>query len=286
MLQRQTTHKDLHRAALGSVFLLAYLMAISPLYAENRPHTASATPQAQSGTAKLVKNEPARGGKLREIPLSTLNPEKANSQTAKSPGEKQETKNSKDAKVSRDPQDTKVDKDTKGKVANPSQTKSAKTTAAAKLKSATAATPRLNNGLVPPPPPIVPIGMDALGMYAQPVDYLSLKELEGRKKELTARFNELDSTVTDGERQIRERKERAELFESLYQEGVVSRKELETAKREAGEINRDLKFKQDELESVKISMKAVNNRLAVLKKMEEKMNAGKKKATPKSAKKK
>ncbi len=53
------------------------------------------------------------------------------------------------------------------------------------------------------------------------------------------RFNELDSIVSDGQRQIKERKERAELFESLYQEGVVSRKELEVAKREAGEIDRD-----------------------------------------------
>ena len=118
--------------------------------------------------------------------------------------------------------------------------------------------------------------MDALGMYGQPVDYLSIKELEGRKKELAARFNELDSIVGDGIRRIRERKEHAELFESLYQEGVVSRKELEAAKREAGDIDRDLKFKQDELESVKISMKAVNNRLAVLKKAEEKLNASKK----------
>ncbi len=91
------------------------------------------------------------------------------------------------------------------------------------------------------------------------------------------RFNELDSVVSDGQRQIKERKERAELFESLYQEGVVSRKELEIAKREAGDIDRDFKFKQDELDSVKVSMKAVNNRLAVLKKMEAKMNPGKQK---------
>jgi multidrug resistance efflux pump len=122
----------------------------------------------------------------------------------------------------------------------------------------------------------MPIGMDALGMYGAPVDYLSLKELEGRKKELTARFNELNSSVGDGERQIKERKDKAELFESLYQEGVVSRRELEAAKREAGEIDRDLKFKLDEFESVKISMKAVNNRLAMLKKQEEKMNSSKK----------
>ena len=273
MPQRPTTHKDLHKAAIGWVFALVFLAGMQAAVAETPVRAASASIPVKSDSTKLVKKGSSKGpdpsaavpavkpaaGKLREIPLSTLNGENTDAKSAQKP-ETKETKKveSKEAK--------KTDENVSGK----------KAVSPVKTKRATAITPRLNNGLVPPPPPVVPLGMDALGMYAQPVDFLSLKELEGRKKELTARFNELDSIVGDGTRQIRERKERAELFESLYQEGVVSRKELETARREAGEIDRDLKFKQDELESVKISMKAVNNRLAVLKKAQEKLNAGKK----------
>lgn len=270
MPQRPTTHKDLHKPAIGLVFALVYLFQMQAAAAETPVQAVSASVAPKGGQSKLVKKEAvravsapvsvpevksptARAGKLRDIPLSTLNGDKAPAKL--------------EAKTDSKPAD---------KNANKKPDAEKKAEAQAKPKRASAAPARLNNGLVPPPPPIVPIGMDALGMYGQPVDYLSLKELEGRKKELTARFNELDSIVSDGVRQIRERKEHAAQFESLYEEGVVSRKELENAKREAVEIDRDLKFKQDELESVKISMKAVNNRLAVLKKAEEKLNASKK----------
>ncbi len=320
MPQRPTTHKDLHRAVIGSVLTLAYLLVIQDVGAQNASRAASAELSTKSAPAKLVKNEPAKpsaagpakavvpaklkplspptaaiavpevkspltkGGKLREIPLSSLDGDKILStpkavKEAKPDGNSAaKTKGTADRQTEAAPakkaggEPDKITAPTKKKDDTP-----AKKTATVKSKRSTAPVPRLNNGLVPPPPPIVPIGMDVLGMYAQPVDYLSLKDLEARKKELSVRFNELDSIVSDGQRQIKERKERAELFESLYQEGVVSRKELEVAKREAGEIDRDFKFKQDELDSVKISMKAVNNRLAVLKKMEAKMHPGKQK---------
>jgi len=293
MPQRPSTYKDLHKAAIGLVFVLVYLFEMPAASAETPSQAASAGVRPKAEQSKLVKKEAvrtvsapvkpivaqamqiavpevkspaAKGGKLREIPLTTLAGEK-------SPA-KSEAKTEGKAEVK--PADKNSEKNAGKNAEKKAEATSNKKMPPAKPKRVTAAAPRLNNGLVPPPPPVVPIGMDALGMYGQPVDYLSIKELEGRKKELAARFNELDSIVGDGVRLIRERKEHAELFESLYQEGVVSRKELEAAKREAGDIDRDLKFKQDELESVKLSMKAVNNRLAVLKKAEEKLNASKK----------
>jgi hypothetical protein len=295
MPQSPTTHKDLHKAAIGLLFTLVYLFEMQAAAAETPAQAVSASVAPKGAQSKLVKKDAARAvsapvkpmvaptapvtvpelkspaskvGKLRDIPLSTLNGDKAPAKPEVKTDSKSETKTA--GKNADKNANKKPDVEKKAEV------QAQKNASLTKPKRVTAAAPRLNNGLVPPPPPIVPIGMDALGMYGQPVDYLSLKELEGRKKELTARFNELDSIVGDGVRQIRERQEHAALFESLYQEGVVSRKELENAKREVGEIDRDLKFKQDELESVKISMKAVNNRLAVLKRAEEKLNASKK----------
>ncbi len=312
MPQRPTTHKVLHRAAIGFVFALAfalvYIHSVQAQPTESAVQAASKMKGQKAEAAKLVKNEPAKpvtvptakaahaqgpektaapvteaksllplekAGKLRAIPLSTLNgektappgpPEKAESKQAKAESSKESAKAGKtQSKESKEATDTK----TKG------PEKAAKKAKVASQTKQTFRIPRLNNGLVPPPPPIMPGGMDVLGMYGQPVDYLSMKELEGRKKELSARFNELDSTLKDSEKQIKDRQDRAQLFESLYQEGVVSRKELEVAKKEAGDIDRDLQFKQDEFDSVKGSMKAVNDRLAVLKKMEEKQNGGK-----------
>lgn len=267
MPQRPTTHKDLHRTVIGLVLALLYCSEMQAAGAQTpaklvkkEPVKAPTSPLKPLSAPAEPPAVPSAKGRLREIPLSTLSGETA----PVKPAQKAE------AREGRKTED------------KPAGNKNG---SSSKPKRTASVTPRMHNGLVPPPPPVVPIGMDALGMYAQPVDFLSLKELEGRKTELTARFNELQSIVGDGNRQIRERKERADLFESLYQEGVVSRKELETARREAGEIDRDLKFKQDELESVKISMKAVNNRLAVMKKAQEKLNAGKKGTITPSAKK-
>lgn len=296
MPQRPTTHKVLHKAVIGSVFVcLCTLLVQSLPCAWGQSSTAVPSPAAstRSGAPRLVKNDsvkstaaaslasPVAKGKLREIPLSTLEgrpPEpvakeaKPVSTPSSAPKKVESATQKNKATESKDvaKETAKVEDSAKsaGKAAVKTTVKTVKTVTTTTSKKAAKPAARLNNGLVPPPPPIMPIGMDALGMYGAPVDYLSMKELEGRKKELTARFNELDSTVKDGERQINERKERANLFESLYQEGVVSRKELEVAKREAGDIDRDLKFKQDELESVKLSMKAVNNRLDALKKQE------------------
>ncbi|MCC7528747.1 MAG: hypothetical protein IT342_09510 [Candidatus Melainabacteria bacterium] len=290
MPQRPTTHKDLHRAVIGLVFTLVYLLVMPGLRAQNAPHLSSEGLSLKVEQSRLAKNAPAKpsaagqakaraaatkGGKLREIPLATL--EAGNAVSRQAPVQSETRAEGKPVLKN----DGAVQTRTNGAPEQQTGCTSQKKTVTIKTKKTltrttkNVAAPRLKNGLIPPPPPIVPIGMDALGMYAQPVDYLSMKDLEARKKELMVRLSELDSTVTDGIRQIRERRQRAELFESLYQEGVVSRKELEIAKREAGEINRDLKFKQDELESVKVSMKAVNNRLAVLKKMESKMKDGK-----------
>lgn len=272
MPQRPTTHKDLHRAAIGSVFSLAYMLSCGIVLADNPPPTNPVKAPAAAAPTRLVKNEVSKAPvasfasgsaqvkevKLRAIPQSTLEGG-ATPLSAKS------------AKIESIQKPPAKEKKAEEKKAATPQAK-AKPAKPAKPVQTVVRQPKLNNGLVPPPPPIMPIGMDSLGMFAQPVDYLSLKELEARKKELAARLNELTSIANDSDRQIRERKERAELFDSLYQEGVVSRKELEIAKREAGEIDRDLKFKQDELESVKSSMRAVNNRLYMLKKMDAKLN--------------
>lgn len=284
MPQRPTTHKDLHRAATGSVFSLVYALAILGAHAGN--------PLPVAAQNKLVKNETAKTpvvsaanatshgkeGKLRAIPQTTLEGDAAAAAHTVKKSWASSVSTASKAETAQKPANGQKSEDKK-----PVSAVQAVKAKQAKQVKAVVRQPKLNNGLVPPPPPIMPIGMDALGMFAQPVDYLSLKELEARKKELSARLNELTSNVGDGERQIRERKERAELFDSLYQEGVVSRKELEIAKREAGEIDRDLKFKEDELESVKSSMRAVNNRLYVLRKMDAKLNPAKPKEKKKNS---
>ncbi len=236
MPQRQTSHKVLQNTVMSS---LVALLALSSLPVS-----------AQSGlvkTANVAKESDAKSTGLKAPVLRPIPP--AATEAATLPGKKVDAP--------------------KAVVPEKKAPSASKKSAVKPTRIKRSSEKILKNGLIPPPPPIMSGGAGFLGFpFAQPVDYLSLKELEGRKKELSLRLAELESMAKENERQVSERKERANLFKSLYAEGVVSRKELETATREAGDIDRDVRFRVEELESARQSMKAVTNRLDSLKKQE------------------
>lgn len=282
MPQPQTSHKVLQNTAMCSLAaLLAF--AAGPAVAQSglvKTANASKVSEVKSADPKTVNskvstpksadsNPPAlKAPVLRPIPPAVheavLSPTK--STTTNSVDTKNVSSKSSGSEIKTEISGQKKEvKKTEIKTA----TKEKKATTSPNRIKRSNANPVLRNGLIPPPPPIMLSGPGYLGFpFAQPVDYLSLKELESRKKELSLRLAELESIAKESERQIAERKDRATLFQSLYAEGVVSRKELETATREAGDIDRDVKFRVDELDSTRQSLKAVTNRLDSLKKQD------------------
>ncbi|MBU6450819.1 MAG: hypothetical protein KGS72_03505 [Cyanobacteria bacterium REEB67] len=123
----------------------------------------------------------------------------------------------------------------------------------------------LGSHFVPPPPPTTPtmLGDADFGMYSgMPVEMLSKEALKDRAKEISIQYKDASRELEDRSREKEEKIQRAKEFEGLFQEGVVSKRELEASQREAGTVNSDidrLTFKANELKGL---LDRINKRLA------------------------
>jgi hypothetical protein len=124
-------------------------------------------------------------------------------------------------------------------LAAPTITKSSekpKTAAITKRKPA-------KKGLIPPPPPAVPFGGQFLFMGGP--SFMSLNDVKKRREQLCAEVIEAKKSLEDTDKRLAERKDRSKLFETLYKEGVVSKRELEGAQDSVNQSSHELE--QDKL---------------------------------------
>jgi len=97
--------------------------------------------------------------------------------------------------------------------------------------------------MVPPPPPNVPT-ISALMQTSHEsllngviLDYLSKPDLERLRTRLQDSLNKEKNSLAEHQSSMEEKQRRATQFESLFKEGVVSRKELEAAKKDFSEVD-------------------------------------------------
>lgn len=137
--------------------------------------------------------------------------------------------------------------------------------------------------LVPPPPPSIPaatsllLDPSALGYmgYGMPVELMSKESLKEKEKEISIQYKDALSEFTAKKQKLTDKEERAKNFEGLFAEGVVSRRELETAQQEAQEFSHDvnrLSTKESELKSL---LERVTKRLTQFNKAEKPANKSK-----------
>lgn len=134
-------------------------------------------------------------------------------------------------------------------------------------KKATASKQRSKTILVPPPPPSVPTMLAAPlgGMETGiPIQYLSKDDLLFRQKAVEKRLENARLELEEQEKGANEKVDRAERFVSLYQEGVVSRKELETSKVAAERSKRETELSKLKVEELERLSTSIEERLAEL----------------------
>jgi hypothetical protein len=99
--------------------------------------------------------------------------------------------------------------------------------------------------LVPPPPPTTPTFLNTTstmpGSYdlGLSVNFMSLDDLKFQQKTLEKKLEATKLDDKDEKRSTDEKRDRAKRFVELYEEGVVSRRELETAQQESERAIRD-----------------------------------------------
>ncbi|MBK9203782.1 MAG: hypothetical protein IPL73_15395 [Candidatus Obscuribacter sp.] len=62
-----------------------------------------------------------------------------------------------------------------------------------------------------------------------PLEFLSRENLKEKDKEIGLQLNDAKRELDNKKRSVDQRRERAVNFEALFQEGVISRRELENA---------------------------------------------------------
>ncbi len=117
--------------------------------------------------------------------------------------------------------------------------------------------------LVPPPPPTQPSFLDWSNFsgFTAPFDLFNKIELKQRLAQIQKQIFNAQKNVEENTIQLTEAKDKAEHFDSLYTEGVVSRKELEAAKKSVSDKESSKLEAQGKLADLQIQEKAILRRL-------------------------
>ncbi|HEY9867852.1 MAG TPA: hypothetical protein V6D08_01485 [Candidatus Obscuribacterales bacterium] len=136
--------------------------------------------------------------------------------------------------------------------------------AASARKAPPGSSPKRGVVLVPPPPPAIPAGGQLTFLSGTPVEFLSESDLKRHKEQLDLNLSRARQQADEQERLLKEKVQRAELFASLYKEGVVSRRELENSQREVGRSEGDLTDARLKVTDLERDMQRIDERLKQL----------------------
>ncbi len=132
--------------------------------------------------------------------------------------------------------------------------------------------------LVPPPPPEIPLSPSLSHltvMRGVTLEYLSCAEVQQMLSKIEKSLEKAHKDLASLDASVSEKKERIDQFSSLFKEGVVSRRELEAAKKEFADAQDEATESRERLAELEKDLSACEVRLKELKKQEVKP-AGKK----------
>lgn len=117
---------------------------------------------------------------------------------------------------------------------------------------------------VPPPPPSIPsvLNSDSLSLGSTiGIEYMSLDDLKFKRTSMQKQLSSLEMDMEDSLMAMKDSKRRSDTFDDLFKEGVVSKKELFQAKREAKRMARSIERDKLEIEETKRVIEAINSRI-------------------------
>jgi hypothetical protein len=127
--------------------------------------------------------------------------------------------------------------------------------------------------LVPPPPPDTPSLMSGPpygNLYLQqflPVETMSPDALKQHEKDLGNRLQTAKAELKDKEKNLSEKTDRAKQFSSLFDEGVISRRELELSKEELKQSNSEIDTAKNKVSDLQLAITRVSDKLKALGKL-------------------
>lgn len=139
-------------------------------------------------------------------------------------------------------------------------------------------------GLVPPPPPDTPTMFAGDGIFpgfGMP-DFNNPAVLAGRRKDIASQLASAKKLLADKEQRTRELKDKATQFEQLFSEGVISRRELESAQKDAVSAAAELNDARTQTVAYQNAMSRLDDRMKLKSTASKKSVKGKNKLSAKS----
>jgi hypothetical protein len=123
--------------------------------------------------------------------------------------------------------------------------------------------------LVPPPPPETALLGGAgdgrlLSTLGVPLDYMSKTDLLSMQERLKTNEAQLSKEADDRADTLKQKRERAAQFEELFKEGVVSKRELENARKELAELNEKGPEVDLRLKDIRVDLERVKKQIAIV----------------------
>lgn len=221
---------------------------------EAKPQTAKSTPVQENASAR----DKALPRPVKDEANKSTKPDEPKTKTTKVESAKLETK----TESTKERTAEKKSKSSEKSVSQKSDSRQKKSSITHKQQSL----------LVPPPPPSVPtlndLGMPGMGntmvFMGENVDYMPASELRDLKDKTVSEIERSRRSVEELSSSASEKQQRADSFDQLYAEGVVSRKELETSKHESEKTTQDLKEGKQMLSLLEQKLARIEKRLAEL----------------------
>lgn len=146
---------------------------------------------------------------------------------------------------------------------------SAKTKNTAKVK--TKAKRDIYGPFVPPPPPNIPTfssagDMENIDLVLSGLSFMTETDLKSRLSSNELRLKNERSKLKDQSTNVEEKKKRAQSFVELFEQGIVSKKELEGSSRESEQAVADLEETRVKVKDLEINVNTLKNRLSAMQK--------------------
>ena len=119
--------------------------------------------------------------------------------------------------------------------------------------------------LVPPPPPVTPSFL--VSPYSEmpfSVELLSKDDLNQKLKEIQLNLDDARKQLKEKQDALADTKDKAVRFADLFQEGVVSKRELESAQRDSDDADKEIEREKLKVSGLEAQQKSVEKRLSEL----------------------
>jgi hypothetical protein len=97
-----------------------------------------------------------------------------------------------------------------------------------------------------------------------PVETLSPDALRARQKQLTSQLQNVKDILKDRQSRLSDKTDRAKQFDGLYQEGVISRRELEASQEDIKTAQRDFDDAKSRVDDLQMALNRVSEKLKAI----------------------